>query len=133
MPCSSNQRLVARTAWGSCRALVVNRPATAEVARAGPRGPEDERQQDSDDADDQQDPADRVDVDAGNGRIHGEGENSADSRKYESYSESHELLLLLGSGRETHESRFEVRPVSLSSRLRKRCAGAPSSRSWGSD
>src|SRR5579862_3214447 len=91
------------------RALVVIRRAPAgETARSGPRGPENQRQQDSDDAHDQENPADRVDVDAGNGRVHGEGEHSAHGRQNQSYSESH-ASSFLGSGRSTDEGRFEVR------------------------
>src|SRR5215813_681338 len=94
----------------SCGAFVViRRPPAGETAGAGPRGPEDQRQQDSDDAHDQEDPADRVDVDAGNSRVHGEGEHGACGRKYQSYSETHAFLLLAGSARETDEGRFEIR------------------------
>src|SRR5439155_10871754 len=95
---SSPGHLVRRASARSCGALVVIRPAAAEVAGAGPRGPEDQRQQDSDDAHDQEDPADRVNVDTVDGRVHGEGEHGAYGRKNQSYSETHTLLLFRGPG-----------------------------------
>jgi PAS domain S-box-containing protein len=71
------------------RAVLDVGSAPAGVGGAAPRRPEDHREHEADDADDHQDDADRVQLQAGDARVHGPGEDRADRDQEDADSKTH--------------------------------------------